>query len=82
VIIWTDVDGVLTADPRLVPQARTIPVISIAKPRNLLISARKSASENIEARGASGDPRVDPQQLRPSDWARKSLRKGKAREAA
>ncbi len=28
VIIWTDVDGVLTADPRLVPQAQTIPVIS------------------------------------------------------
>jgi len=25
VIIWTDVDGVLTADPRLVPEARTIP---------------------------------------------------------
>jgi bifunctional aspartokinase / homoserine dehydrogenase 1 len=28
VIIWTDVDGVLTADPRLVPEARTIPVVS------------------------------------------------------
>jgi aspartokinase/homoserine dehydrogenase 1 len=28
VIIWTDVNGVLTADPRLVPEARTIPVIS------------------------------------------------------
>src|SRR3982074_1737264 len=28
VLIWTDVDGVLTADPRLVPEARTIPVIS------------------------------------------------------
>ena len=28
VIIWTDVDGVLTADPRLVPEARTIPLIS------------------------------------------------------
>lgn len=28
VIIWTDVDGVLTADPRLVPEARTIPEIS------------------------------------------------------
>jgi bifunctional aspartokinase / homoserine dehydrogenase 1 len=28
VIIWTDVDGVLTADPRLVPDARTIPIIS------------------------------------------------------
>ncbi|HEY3345435.1 MAG TPA: aspartate kinase [Anaerolineaceae bacterium] len=26
--IWTDVDGVMTADPRLVPDARTIPVIS------------------------------------------------------
>ena len=28
VIIWTDVEGVLTADPRLVADARTIPVIS------------------------------------------------------
>jgi bifunctional aspartokinase / homoserine dehydrogenase 1 len=28
VIIWTDVDGVLTADPRLVPSASTIPEIS------------------------------------------------------
>lgn len=28
VIIWTDVDGVMTADPRLVPEARTIPEIS------------------------------------------------------
>jgi aspartate kinase len=28
VIIWTDVDGVLTADPRLVPDAKTIPEIS------------------------------------------------------
>lgn len=28
VVIWTDVDGVLTADPRLVSEARTIPVIS------------------------------------------------------
>jgi aspartate kinase len=26
--IWTDVDGVMTADPRLVPEARTIPVVS------------------------------------------------------
>ena len=28
IIIWTDVDGVLTADPRLVPDAGTIPEIS------------------------------------------------------
>ncbi len=26
--IWTDVDGVMTADPRVVPEARTIPVLS------------------------------------------------------
>lgn len=26
--IWTDVDGVMTADPRLVPDARTLPVLS------------------------------------------------------
>jgi len=26
--IWTDVSGVLTADPRLVPNARTIPILS------------------------------------------------------
>src|SRR5207302_1667712 len=26
--IWTDVSGVLTADPRIVPQAQTVPVLS------------------------------------------------------
>src|SRR6185436_1318610 len=26
--IWTDVSGVLTADPRVVPHARTIPILS------------------------------------------------------
>jgi bifunctional aspartokinase / homoserine dehydrogenase 1 len=26
--IWTDVDGVMTADPRIVPEARTIPILS------------------------------------------------------
>ncbi|HET7035303.1 MAG TPA: aspartate kinase [Thermomicrobiaceae bacterium] len=29
VCIWTDVDGVMTADPRLVPEARTLPAISV-----------------------------------------------------
>jgi aspartokinase/homoserine dehydrogenase 1 len=28
IVVWTDVDGVLSADPRLVPSARTIPEIS------------------------------------------------------
>ena len=29
--IWTDVDGVMTADPRIVPDARTLPMISYAE---------------------------------------------------
>lgn len=29
--IWTDVDGVMTADPRLVPQARTLPEITYSE---------------------------------------------------
>ena len=33
--IWTDVDGVMTADPRMVPTARSIPVLSIAEASEL-----------------------------------------------
>lgn len=33
--IWTDVSGVLTADPRVVPQARTIPRLSYAEAAEL-----------------------------------------------
>jgi len=33
--IWTDVDGVLTADPRVVPEARTLPEISYAEAAEL-----------------------------------------------
>ncbi|GBD16410.1 Bifunctional aspartokinase/homoserine dehydrogenase 1 [bacterium HR26] len=33
--IWTDVDGVMTADPRLVPEARTLPSISFAEATEL-----------------------------------------------
>ena len=29
--IWTDVDGVLTADPRICPEATTLPEISFAE---------------------------------------------------
>src|SRR5262249_20368541 len=31
VIIWTDVDGILTADPKIVPEARTLPELSYAE---------------------------------------------------
>ncbi len=33
--IWTDVDGVMTADPRLVPGARTLPAVSFAEATEL-----------------------------------------------
>ena len=29
--VWTDVDGVMTADPRIVPEARTLPAISFGE---------------------------------------------------
>src|SRR6202041_4212051 len=41
VIIWTDVNGVLTADPRLVPEARTIPVISYREAAELAFFGAK-----------------------------------------
>ena len=41
VIIWTDVDGVLTADPRLVPGARTIPEISYREAAELAFFGAK-----------------------------------------
>jgi aspartate kinase len=33
--IWTDVNGVLTADPRIVPEARTLPVLSYSEAAEL-----------------------------------------------
>lgn len=33
--IWTDVDGVMSADPRLVPNARTLPAISFSEATEL-----------------------------------------------
>jgi len=33
--IWTDVDGMLTADPRVVPQARLVPTLSFAEASEL-----------------------------------------------
>lgn len=35
VYIWTDVDGILTADPRLVPEARTLEVLSYVEAEEL-----------------------------------------------
>ena len=41
VIIWTDVDGVLTADPRLISEARTIPSISYREAAELAFFGAK-----------------------------------------
>ena len=41
VIIWTDVDGVLTADPRLVPKPRSYLKFPIARRQSWPTSARK-----------------------------------------
>lgn len=35
IIIWTDVDGVMTANPRIVPEARTLPQISYGEAAEL-----------------------------------------------
>jgi aspartate kinase len=41
VIIWTDVDGVLTADPRLINEARTIPTITYREAAELAFFGAK-----------------------------------------
>jgi len=61
--MWT---GVLTADPRLVPQARTIPVISYREAAELAyFGAKVLHPKTLKPVVQAGDPRVDPQQLRP-----------------
>jgi aspartate kinase len=39
--IWTDVDGVLAADPRVVPQARCVPQLSFAEAHDLAFFGAK-----------------------------------------
>ena len=45
-IIWTDVDGVKTADPRLVPEARTLPEISYNEAAELAFFGAKVLHPN------------------------------------
>jgi aspartokinase/homoserine dehydrogenase 1 len=45
-IIWTDVDGVKTADPRLVPEAQTIPEISYNEAAELAFFGAKVLHPN------------------------------------
>ncbi len=45
-VIWTDVDGVMTADPRLVPEARTLPEISYSEAAELAYFGAKVLHPN------------------------------------
>jgi len=57
VIIWTDVNGVLTADPRLVPGARTIPEISYREAAELAhFGAKVLHPKTLRAVTESGIP--------------------------
>ena len=57
VIIWTDVNGVLTADPRLVPGARTIPEISYREAAELAhFGAKVVHPKTLRAVTQSGIP--------------------------
>src|ERR1700723_3243278 len=57
VIIWTDVSGVLTADPRLVPSARTIPEISYREAAELAhFGAKVLDPKTLRAVTESGIP--------------------------
>ena len=46
--IWTDVSGVLTADPRIVPQARTIPMLSYQEAAELAYFGAKVLHQTIQ----------------------------------
>ena len=51
--IWTDVNGVLTADPRVVPKAQTVPHLSFDDARDLAMLRRQgAASWHARRRGA------------------------------
>jgi aspartate kinase len=55
--IWTDVDGILTADPRLVPGAQRVPRLSFAEALELACSgSKKPHPGTLEAAERGGVP--------------------------
>ena len=78
VIIWTDVDGVLTADPRLVSDARTIPEISYREAAELAyFGAKVLHPKTLRAVAEAGIPvwirnSFRPEHLGTKDNARRS----------
>ena len=78
VIIWTDVDGVMTADPRLVPEARTIPEISYREATELAyFGAKVLHPEDAACRAHEREfPCGSETASRRSERARRSLPRG------
>ncbi|MDL2717355.1 MAG: lysine-sensitive aspartokinase 3 [Acidobacteriota bacterium] len=64
--IWTDVDGILTADPRIVPQARLVPEVSAAEAAELaFFGAKVLHPATIRPAVARGIPVVVRNSFRP-----------------
>ena len=49
--IWTDVSGVLTADPRVVPEAQTIPVALVSGSGGTRLLRRQGAPSEDDSTG-------------------------------
>ena len=65
VTLWTDVNGVLTADPRLVPEARSHPRDVLPRGiRSCGLGCQGTTSENSAPRDATRHPTLDTQHLR------------------
>ncbi|WP_243303516.1 aspartate kinase [Geothrix oryzisoli] len=65
--IWTDVDGVLTADPSLVPEARPIPQMSLGEAEALsAFGAKVLHADSLAPGGRAGFRLVVANTLRPS----------------
>jgi aspartate kinase len=64
--IWTDVDGVLTADPSLVPEARPIPQMSLSEAEALsAFGAKVLHADSLAPGGRAGFRLVVANTLRP-----------------
>jgi bifunctional aspartokinase / homoserine dehydrogenase 1 len=77
VVIWTDVEGVLTADPRLVPDARTIPEISYREAAELAyFGAKVLHPKTLNPVVEAGIPVWIRNSLRRKNWGRRLRARG------
>ncbi|HEV7669480.1 MAG TPA: aspartate kinase [Thermoanaerobaculia bacterium] len=75
--IWTDVDGILSADPRLYPTARRVPVLSFAEGLELAWSgSKKPHPGTLEPARHRGVPIRILSSLRPEGAEERSTRIG------